>query len=56
MEERERQAKRENDRIVEQAQYRVAMKRKLRQIGIPSCLIRNASTKALELLSGKLNS
>ena len=54
MEERERQAKRENDRIVEQAQYRVAIKRKLRQIGIPSCLIRNTSTGVLETLYSKL--
>jgi hypothetical protein len=55
MEERERQAKRNDDIIVEQAKYRVAMKRKLRQSGIPSSLIRNASTKNLEVLCNLSN-
>jgi hypothetical protein len=55
MEERERQAKRNDDIIVEQAKYRVAMKRKLRQSGIPSSLIRNASTDDLESLLNQLN-
>jgi hypothetical protein len=54
MEERERQAKRNDDIIVEQAKYRVAMKRKLRQSGIPSSLIRNSSTEDLEVLCGKI--
>ena len=55
MEERERQAKRNDDIIVEQAKYRVAMKRKLRQSGIPSSLIRNASTENLEVLCNLSN-
>jgi hypothetical protein len=50
MEERESQEKRNADRIIEQAKYRVSMKRKLRQSGIPSCIIRNASTENLETL------
>jgi len=54
MEERERQEKRNTDRIIEQAKYRVGMKRKLRQSGIPSSLIRNASTEELEVLCGKI--
>ncbi len=55
MEERERQAKRNTDRIIEQARYRVGIKRKLRQSGIPSSLIRNASTEDLESLLNQLN-
>ncbi len=54
MEERERQEKRNADRIVEQAKYRVDMKRKLRKSGIPSSLIRNSSTEDLEVLCGKI--
>jgi hypothetical protein len=48
--ERESQEKRNADRIIEQAKYRVSMKRKLRQSGIPSSVIRNASTENLETL------
>jgi hypothetical protein len=54
--EKERQAKRNADRIVEEARYRVSMKRKLRQLNIPSSLIRNTSTENLEMLCNKLNS
>lgn len=55
MEEKERQAKRNADRIVEQARYRVGIKRKLRQLGVSSSLIRNARTEDLESLLKKLN-
>ena len=55
MEEKERQAKRNADRIIEQAKYRVGIKRKLRQLGITPSLIRNASTEVLESLLNKLN-
>jgi hypothetical protein len=55
MEERECQEKRNTDRIIEQAKYRVSMKRKLRQSGIPSSLIRNASTEDLESILNQLN-
>lgn len=53
MQEQERQAKINADTIIEQAKYRINMKRKLRQSGIPSSLIRNASTEILEMLCGK---
>lgn len=52
--ERESQEKRNADRIIEQAKYRVNMKRKLRQSGIPSSLIRNTSTENLETLTNLL--
>lgn len=55
MEERERQAKRNADRITEQAKYRVGMKRKLRQLGFSPSFIRNASTEDLESILNKLN-
>ena len=55
MEERERQAKKNADIIVEQAKYRVAIKRKLRESGISSSLIRNASTENLEVLCNLSN-
>ena len=55
MEERERQAKRNADIVVEQAKYRVAIKRKLRKSGIPSSLIINASTENLEVLCNLSN-
>jgi hypothetical protein len=42
--------KKNADRIIEQAKYRVSMKRKLLQSGIPSSVIRNASTENLETL------
>ena len=53
--EKERQSKRNDNRVVEEAKYRVGMKRKLRQLNIPSSLIRNTSTKNLEMLCNKLN-
>jgi hypothetical protein len=55
MEERERQAKRNADRIIEQASYRVGIKRKLRMLGINPSFVRNASIEDLESLLNKLN-
>jgi hypothetical protein len=55
MEERERQSKRNADRIIGQASYRVSIKRKLRQLGINPSLIRNSPTEDLESLLSKLN-
>ena len=55
MKEKERQAKRNADKVIEQASYRVSMKRKLRVLGINPLFIRNASTEDLKMLCGKLN-
>ena len=55
MEERERQAKRNADRITEQAKHKVVMRRKLRQLGINPSFVRNASTEDLESLLNQLN-
>ncbi len=50
MEDRENQEKRNTERIINEAKYRIGLKRKLRQFGIPSLIIRNSSTKDLEVL------
>jgi hypothetical protein len=48
--EKEDKANRDAERILKIARYRVGIKRKLRERGIPSALIRNASTAYLEIL------